>query len=401
MKHEIKQEQGKDVLCFYLEGQLDSSTTSAVEETIEKAVMENPDLPLMVDAKELAYVSSAGLRLFLKLSKAGKDGLRIVNVTPAVYEVLDVTGFTKLLDITRVPREVSVKGCEVIGKGAYGTVYRIDPDTVIKAYENVNAVDLIQREQRLSKLAFLKGIPTAISYDIVKVGPWYGSMFEMIKAKTLNDLLIEDFDRQDELIRIYAQVMRQVHSVEMEPGVLPDNKVIFKGYLDAVREVLPMDIAHRLEELLEAMPEDMHLVHGDFHMKNIMLSEGEPVLIDMETIGTGDPVFDFAGIFVSYELFGEDDSGNAMQFFKIPHELGDIMGRLILEAYVGQMEGEREERILDRIRTCAYLRFIFLVHVMGAGGPVLKEVRIQHSIAHLAELLERVDCMSIRELLEN
>ncbi len=40
---------------------------------------------------------------------------------------------------------------------------------------------MIKNEQRLAKRAFVKGVPTAISYDIVKVGDKYGSVFELLR----------------------------------------------------------------------------------------------------------------------------------------------------------------------------------------------------------------------------
>lgn len=42
-----------------------------------------------------------------------------MNVSPVVYDIFDVTGFTKLLNVKRHPREISVEGCEEIGSGAY------------------------------------------------------------------------------------------------------------------------------------------------------------------------------------------------------------------------------------------------------------------------------------------
>ena len=50
---------------------------------------------------------------------------------------------------------------------------------------------MIENEKKLAKLAFVAGIPTAISFDIVKIGNTFGSVFELLKAKTFNDLIKE------------------------------------------------------------------------------------------------------------------------------------------------------------------------------------------------------------------
>ena len=73
------------------------------------------------DAEALEYISSAGLRVLLKMQKSLPQKSRIVNVSPDVYEILEVTGFSELFDVTKRMRKVSVDGCEVIGQGGNGT----------------------------------------------------------------------------------------------------------------------------------------------------------------------------------------------------------------------------------------------------------------------------------------
>lgn len=47
-----------------------------------------------------------------------------------------MTGFTEMLPVEKAFREISVDGCEVIGQGANGAVYRINPEIIIKVYNN-------------------------------------------------------------------------------------------------------------------------------------------------------------------------------------------------------------------------------------------------------------------------
>ena len=64
-------------------------------------------------------------------------------------------------------RVVSVEGCEEIGRGANGTIYRIDKDNVVKVYNNADALSEIQHEREVARLALVLGIPTAIESAIV------------------------------------------------------------------------------------------------------------------------------------------------------------------------------------------------------------------------------------------
>ena len=122
-------------------------------------------------------------RIILRLKK-NNASLKIINVSSDVYEIFEMTGFSEIMPIEKAYREFSVEGCEIIGQGANGKVYRIDPETIIKVYNNPDSLPDIKRERELARKAFVLGIPTAIPYDVVKVGDGYGSVFELLNAKS-------------------------------------------------------------------------------------------------------------------------------------------------------------------------------------------------------------------------
>ena len=165
MEHIAYKKDG-DFLTIILSGHIDSANAPAVEKEITDALALEDPKHLTLDTADLKYISSAGLRIILRLRKNYKD-LSIINVSPEVYEIFDMTGFTEMLDIHKAYRVLSVEGCEVIGQGANGKVYRIDPDTVVKVYFNPDALPEIHRERELARTAFILGIPTAIPYDVV------------------------------------------------------------------------------------------------------------------------------------------------------------------------------------------------------------------------------------------
>ena len=86
-------------LTMKLGGRLD--TTTAPE--LEKAFEENMDVSkdLILDMKELEYISSAGLRVLLaaqkKMNQAGK--MKLTGVSDEVMEGFEITGFSDILTI--------------------------------------------------------------------------------------------------------------------------------------------------------------------------------------------------------------------------------------------------------------------------------------------------------------
>ena len=87
------------ILTVLLDGKLDTGTTPQVQSEIE-ADVEKAD-SLIIDMKDLKYISSAGLRLLLSLHKKmmGKGGMTIKNVNDTNMEILDFTGFAEILNI--------------------------------------------------------------------------------------------------------------------------------------------------------------------------------------------------------------------------------------------------------------------------------------------------------------
>ncbi|WP_037364190.1 anti-sigma factor antagonist [Selenomonas ruminantium] len=217
------------VLLIPLAGVINADNASAVAQKIaEQRAAVRDYTALVFDAKDLTYISSAGLRIIMQVIKEEKlrkhAPVSLIEVSKDVYDILDMTGFTTFVDVQKALREISVEGCPVIGAGFFGKVYRLNPETVVKVYANEESIPVIKREQARAKKAFIKGIPTAISYDIVRVGDTYGSVFELLQAKSFNDWILEYEDcpeKLDELTWLYVSCLKQVHDTELDMGDLP------------------------------------------------------------------------------------------------------------------------------------------------------------------------------------
>ena len=82
-----------------LEGRLDTTTAPELDKVVDEICGSTNSLTF--DVEKLEYVSSAGLRVFLKAQKAmsKKGGLKLIHVSDAVKEVLDITGFSDFITI--------------------------------------------------------------------------------------------------------------------------------------------------------------------------------------------------------------------------------------------------------------------------------------------------------------
>lgn len=90
---------GKEETVLMISGRLDTNTAPVLEKTIREDIRENATLVL--DMKELEYISSAGLRVLLSAQKRMQrnGAMKLIHVCEIVKEVLELTGFADILDI--------------------------------------------------------------------------------------------------------------------------------------------------------------------------------------------------------------------------------------------------------------------------------------------------------------
>ena len=387
----IYKENGSE-LTIYFEGHIDSANAKEIEDEISAIKEKARPEKLVIDCENLQYISSAGLRIVLRLMKEIKP-ISIVNVSSEVYEIFDMTGFTEMAEVHKAYRKVSVDGCEIIGKGANGTVYRIDRDTIVKVYVNPDSLPEIQRERELARKAFVLGIPTAIPYDVVRVGEGYGSVFELLSAKSLAEILSKDPGQFDSVLKYSVDLLKTIHSKELPKGEMPDCKATVLGWVEFLKDYLPEAQYKKLKALVEAVPEDNHIMHGDYHMKNVMLQDGEALLIDMDTLCLGHPVFEFGSIFNSYIGYSELDPENVRKFLGIPFETAKQIWDRTVRMYFGTDDEAFIQAVKDKARVVGYTRVMRRAIRRGSMDDPATLAVVNNCRKHFDELLARVDTL--------
>ena len=384
----MKTENGKAVVN--LTGRITSANASSVEQEISAAIGDYAGKALTLDLGELEYISSAGLRVLLRLRKRFA-GMEMVNVSSDVYEIFEMTGFTEMMPISKAYRRISVDGCEVIGQGANGKVYRIDPDTIVKVYYNPDALPDIHRERELARTAFVLGVPTAIPYDVVRVGEGYGSVFELLNAKSFSKLIAADPDGLEGYVRQFVDLMKLIHDTTVKPGVMPQMRTVALDWADFLRDYLPEEKWQKLHDLIAAVPEQLTMLHGDYHTKNVMLQNGEVILIDMDTLCTGHPVFELASVYNAFVGFSELDESVAMKFQGFSADTCRRIWELVLEMYFDEADEETRALHAKQAMLIGYTRLMRRRIRRGGLEDPVGQQEIACYKQHILELLDQVD----------
>src|SRR5271169_4823510 len=86
-----------------LKGYLDAHTAPELEKAFQK-LLEGKKFSIVVNCKELTYISSAGLGVFMAYIedvRKNNGDIKLSNMSPKVYNVFDLLGFPLLYDITK------------------------------------------------------------------------------------------------------------------------------------------------------------------------------------------------------------------------------------------------------------------------------------------------------------
>ena len=383
MRFELKDK----VLTLFLEGELNSYNADNIEKEIDGLLKPQSFDKLILDFSHITYISSAGLRIILKL-KQQYGNLSIVETSLEVYDIFSMTGFTNIMDIKKGLKRIYLSGAQVIGDGYYSTVYRIDKDTIIKVFDRVSDPDQIERELKLAKEAFVLGIPTAISFDIVRVDDGkLGVRYEMLDCMSLKNAFLNLKDQWPELLDKYAALLKKMNNTQCDDPNIPDKKQAYLLKLEKIKSFIPNEAYEKLVKMFSAIPERKTLIHGDCHFKNIMLQNGELLLIDMDTLSVGYPIFELAALFAPYVAFNEDDPGNSLSFFGMSDEdVAEIYNQLLIRYF-----GKDDQAIKDKIKIVGYVHMVRWT----TNNEPNNTKRINGCKERLLQLLEKYDDLDL------
>ena len=128
------------------------------------------------------------------------------------------------------------------------------------------------------------------------------------------------------------------------------------GWIKKLEKYLPSDACDKLMKLTEKVPASHTLLHADFHLKNILVTGDELMLIDMDTLCAGDPIFEIATIYNSYMEF-PSISPMAAKFLGIDVETANRIWERTIKLYT-EYTGEDEKEITRKAQILGCIRIL-------------------------------------------
>ena len=120
-------------------------------------------------------------------------------------------------------------------------------------------------------------VPQIKSIEVVD-GKW-AIILDYIEGKTLQQLMNENPEKEDEYLNLFVDLQRTVFSKTVP--MLNKLKDKLQARISATNSVLEATTRYDLHTRLDSMPKHTHLCHGDFNPTNIVINaNGIPYVID-------------------------------------------------------------------------------------------------------------------------
>ncbi len=406
----------KGILQIELPKIIDPNNANVVEEALKLMPNLKDAKEVTMNAENLVYISSLGLRAILKFLKAYKGKpVTIFNVSPEVYEIFNQTGFTSLLKVVKKFRKVDVEGMELIGAGMYGAVYRINAEQILKIFYGIDSELEILPVIETIRTAFIHDIPTIIPFEIVRTEKGIGIILELLNSEMMSTLMNKNPEKFDKYVSDMVTLIKTLSQTVLDEGTLRSRKEMLLSKLDNAETFLTAEEIATIKNYINVVPDRNTAVHGDLHAKNIMIMNDRPVLIDMDEFSCGHPVWDIGNFYFIYYLLphlepkiAEDLLGIAG---KMPYpdfykqiiaftfaEAADIWDKFFNE-YFADYSSEEKKLILEIVDFYGTFKFVtFLID--GCNGSK-DNAKIANNVKHIRRFLAKLEKKNIENLIKS
>lgn len=335
----MRSEYKDGALTFFLEGRIDSSNADELEADLKDQDMLFDEIDIAFDMEKLEYISSAGLRVLLKLKKSVKKPVRLVNVSDEVFDILDVTGFGDIFVVERKMRTISLRGCKKISSALNGEIFQLSDDEMIKVYGKNVTLSEVRDERKRAQTAMIYGVPTLIPYDVVRTEEGYGIIYEKAEMTSLAYILSHDPSRVRSCAMLLGKLMTDLHHTEIPEGKLPDIKDRYREWIDEVENLGDSKVAI-FSKLIDSIADSNTYVHGDINLNSVMIHKDELILLDMAGSATGHAIFDLQALFASLIAIEKRSEGYCRRTYGLSANVCSEFWSIFFDTYMQHRQQE-------------------------------------------------------------
>jgi len=197
-------------------------------------------------------------------------------------------------------KEIDLSAWTQVGQGGNGTTYEnpTQPDLILKVDKaRINTLEFVKHEFEVSKAVEALGLPTPKMHEMVRVGNLYATISDRIKdKKSLSRICHDEPQRIEEMAQLMSHNGKILFNTLCNTDFFPSRKEQLMRALDKVQFINSKN-RRILKDFARTIQDIKTCSHGDFNMGNLVLSGDQPVWIDLDRFGYGDPMFDIGHLY--------------------------------------------------------------------------------------------------------
>lgn len=190
---------------------------------------------------------------------------------------------------------------EIIAERKQKTVYR-DGEYCIKVFDKEYSKSDVLNEALNQARVEETGLNVPALYEVLTVDGKWAIVSRFIEGKTLQHLMEENPDNQEEYLRLFVDIQLEIHKHTCP--LLSKHK----DKMDRKIKIADLDSETKYDLLtrLEGMPKHEKLCHGDYNPSNVIISsDGTPYIIDWSHATQGNASADAARTYLRFWLSGD------------------------------------------------------------------------------------------------
>ena len=175
-----------------------------------------------------------------------------------------------------------------LGQGKSAEVFRTRPGEVVKIFHSAVSEEMIAREMSAARLAGDLNLPTAAPLRRISVDSRRALVYPEICGPSMSAAIRKTPFAAAALLGRMASLHRLIHSHAVTE--LRTLKSVLRTDIDYGPAPAPLKTA--AIAYLETLPDGCRLLHGDYHIDNIILQQGDLFVLDWAKAAIGDPAAD-------------------------------------------------------------------------------------------------------------
>lgn len=214
---------------------------------------------------------------------------------------------------------------------------------------------------------------------MVRVGDCLGVVFEMIHSDTLGHAMRDNPDKLEEYVDKYVELAKKLHTTHVSAESFTDLHDVLHERADKLGQWCSAEEIALLHSIVDCIPPSDTLTHNDLHPGNIMVQDGELLLIDMPEVTLAPPVCDLVSVFRDMVSAPKRSAAVIEHNIGMPADLIVKVGNMFFMKYTGITDPAELEAYYKRIG----LLYAFNVVFMPATGNEQAMVRAEGIMQNL------------------